>query len=214
MKTKFIFGLFFSLVLLLTCERDPKTYIEIETKFGPIRVMLYNTTPHHRDNFLQLTTMGFYQGLLFHKVVPGFIIAGGDPYSRKSKRGFSLGNGGPGYELAPEIGAPHLRGAVSMMKPAIANGKQSSGSVFFIVIGKPVSDKELNQWEKEKGIKYNTAQRQLYKKIGGAPWLDDDYTVFGEVIEGMKIMERIAQLPRDKQDRPKEDVQMQVRILD
>jgi peptidyl-prolyl cis-trans isomerase A (cyclophilin A) len=99
------------------------------------------------------------------------------------------------------------------MKPPIARGKQSSGSVFFIVIGKKITDKELDRYEKEKGIKYNATQRKLYKKIGGAPWLDNEYTVFGDVTEGMDIVERISKLPRDKQDRPKEDVRMQVRIL-
>jgi peptidyl-prolyl cis-trans isomerase B (cyclophilin B) len=110
--------------------------------------MLYDSTPHHRDNFLQLTTIGFYQGLLFHQVVPDYFIVGGDPDSKNSLRSFVLGKGGPGFELGPEIGAPHLRGALAMMKPPIARGKQSSGSVFFIVIGKKITDQELDRYEK------------------------------------------------------------------
>jgi peptidyl-prolyl cis-trans isomerase B (cyclophilin B) len=203
----------FCVLVLLTCNRDPKTYVVIETKFGPIRVMLYDSTSRHRDNFLQMTTIGYYQGLLFHQVVPDYFIVGGDPDSKTSPRSFVLGNGGPGFDLTSEIGSPHLRGALAMMRAPNAREKQSSGSVFFIVIGKKITDQELDRYEKEKGIKYNAAQRKLYKKIGGAPWLDNEYTVFGEVTTGMDIVERISKLPRDKRDRPKEDVRMQVRIL-
>lgn len=192
---------------------DDRTYAEIETDFGTMKVMLYNTTPKHRDNFIKLANEGFYDGLLFHRVIDGFMIQGGDPDSKTAGPGQQLGQGGPGYQIDAEIGAPHIRGALAAARTQNPQ-KRSSGSQFYIVDGSPVDDNTLNQMEQQKGIKYNEAQRQLYKELGGAPFLDNDYTVYGEVVEGFDVIDKIAEVPKDRFDRPTQNVQMTVRILD
>jgi len=194
------------------CDTDERTYALIETEYGVMKVMLYDTTPIHRDNFIKLAEEGFYDGLLFHRVIEGFMIQGGDPDSRDAKPSQILGMGGPGYQLDAEIGAPHIRGALAAARdnnPA----KRSSGSQFYLVQGRPVDEAILDQLEHQKGIQYNDAQRQLYKSEGGAPFLDTDYTVFGEIVEGFDVLDRIAAVPINQQNRPQRDVRMQVRIL-
>ena len=192
---------------------DDHTYAEIETDFGTMKVMLYNSTPNHRDNFIKLANEGFYDGLLFHRVIDGFMLQGGDPDSKNAAPGQALGQGGPGYQIDHEIGAPHIRGALAAARTQNPQ-KRSSGSQFYIVQGSPVDDNTLNQMEQQKGIKYNDAQRQLYKELGGAPFLDNDYTVYGEVVDGFDVIDKIAQVPKGQADRPVQDVKMTVRILD
>lgn len=198
--------------LLTACSKDDHTYAEITTDFGTMKVMLYNTTPKHRDNFIKLAKEGYYDGLLFHRVINGFMIQGGDPDSKNAGPGQQLGMGGPGYQVDPEIGAPHLKGALAAAQ-APNPQKRSSGSQFYIVQGQPLTDDALNAMENRKGIKYSEAQRQLYKEIGGTPFLDNDYTVFGEIVEGMEIIDKIATVPTGDADRPVEDVRMTVKIL-
>ncbi len=205
-------GLFFVALALGSCNPDRSTYAEISTDYGTIKVMLYNSTPIHRDNFIKLAESGFYDGLLFHRVIPNFMIQGGDPDSKDAAAGHRLGMGGPGYRLEAEIGAPHLRGALAAARDNNPE-KRSSGSQFYIVQGQPVDDAFLDQLEKEKNIKYNEAQRNLYKELGGAPFLDNDYTVFGEVVEGMEVVDKIAAQSTDPFKRPVEDIRMNVRIL-
>jgi peptidyl-prolyl cis-trans isomerase B (cyclophilin B) len=199
--------------LLLSACRDDRTTAIIETDYGIIKVKLLDSTPKHRDNFIKLAKEGFYDGLLFHRVVPGFMIQGGDPDSRNATPGQQLGMGDPGYMIEPEIGAPHIRGALAAARNQNPQ-KKSSGSQFYIVQGQPVDDSYLDQTEAHKGIKYNPTQRQLYKEVGGTPFLDMDYTVFGEVVSGMEVIEKIAALPRDPSDRPNKDIRMKVRIED
>jgi peptidyl-prolyl cis-trans isomerase B (cyclophilin B) len=191
---------------------DGYTYAEIETDFGIMKVMLYNSTPAHRDNFIKLANDGFYDGLLFHRVKPAFMIQGGDPDSKDATPGQRLGQGGPGYQLDHEIGAPHIKGALAAARTPNPQ-KSSSGSQFYIVQGMPISDDYLDQLEGQKGIKYNPEQRNLYKELGGTPFLDADYTVYGEVVEGMEVIDKIAVVATDNGDRPVEDVKMKVRIL-
>lgn len=204
-----------SLALLPSCNQDPNTYAEIQTEFGNMKVKLYNSTPKHRDNFIKLANDGFYDGLLFHRVISGFMIQGGDPDSRGAAPNMPLGQGGPGYQLDAEIGAPHLKGALSAARLGGAQNpeKKSSGSQFYIVQGRPVDDATLDQTEQRQKLKYNAAQRELYKTLGGTPFLDNDYTVFGEVIEGMEVIDKIAAVQTQPGDRPVEDVVMNVRIL-
>ncbi|MEZ5042669.1 MAG: peptidylprolyl isomerase [Saprospiraceae bacterium] len=205
--------LFLALIAVLSsCNQDDATYAEISTNFGTMKVMLYNSTPKHRDNFIKLAKEGYYDGLLFHRVINGFMIQGGDPDSRNASPGQQLGMGGPGYLIDAEIGAPHLKGTLAAAQ-APNPQKRSSGSQFYLVQGQPMTDEALNEMERRKNIVYSPAQRQLYKEIGGTPFLDNDYTVFGEVIEGLEVIDKIANVPTGDGDRPVEDVKMTIKIL-
>lgn len=205
-----------SLVIFLglsSCQTDEFTHAEIITDFGNIEVILYNNTPKHRDNFIELANQGFYDDLLFHRVVNGFMIQGGDPDSKNAAPGQALGRGGPGYQIDAEIGMPHFRGALAAARDGNPL-KKSSGSQFYIVQGRPLTDEALNQMEQQKNIQYSPEQRQVYKEEGGSPFLDNDYTVFGEVVSGMAVVDSIAQMNTDPNNRPVEDVRMKVRILE
>jgi peptidyl-prolyl cis-trans isomerase B (cyclophilin B) len=195
-----------------SCQTDDSTYALIQTEYGDMKVMLYNSTPKHRDNFIKLVNEGYYDSLLFHRVINGFMIQGGDPDSRKATPGQMLGMGGPEYKIDPEIGAPHLRGALAAARDNNPL-KQSSGSQFYIVQGQIINDEYLNTIEQQKGIKYSPEQRKLYKEEGGAPFLDNDYTVFGEVVEGFETINKITSQPTDSNDRPQKDVRMTIKIL-
>lgn len=206
--------LFFLILATVTaCGGERDHYALIETDFGNIKVLLYNSTPHHRDNFIRLVKEGFYDGLLFHRVIEGFMIQGGDPNSRDAPEGALLGAGGPGYQLQPEIGAPHLRGALAAARNPDNPEKLSSGSQFYLVQGGLVDDTTLDDLERRKGIKYNAAQRMLYKQEGGVPALDNEYTVFGEIVEGYDVLDKIAAVPTDMQYRPVKDVRMTIRMV-
>ena len=207
-----ILTLALSLIGFTSCDNDPNTYAEIETDFGTIKIVLYNSTPLHKENFIKLAKEGFYDGLLFHRVIQNFMVQGGDPDSKDAGPGVQLGGGGPGYQIDPEIGAPHLKGAVAAARTQNPE-KRSSGCQFYIVQGQPVSDSFLDQQEQAKGIKYNVEQRRMYKEIGGTPFLDNEYTVFGEVIEGLDVVDKIAEVATGAADRPISDVTMKVRIV-
>ncbi len=199
--------------LLVSCQKKDQ-YIVIETDYGIMRALLYNSTPKHRDNMVKLVKENFYDDLLFHRVMKGFMIQGGDPDSRNATPQQMLGQGGPGYQLDEEIGSCHFRGALSAarMPDEVNPDKKSSGSQFFIVQGTRVSDQELDQWEKRKGVKYNPEQRKLYREVGGYPSLDNDYTVFGEIVEGMEVVDKITQVQVGQANRPAEDVKMKIRL--
>ncbi len=184
----------------------------ISTDYGDMTVVLYNSTPKHRDNFVKLVKEGFYDDLLFHRVINQFMIQGGDPASKNAESGVPLGTGGPPYQIDAEIGSPHIRGALAAARTPNPE-KKSSGSQFYIVTGKPVSAQELDQVEKMKKIKYNDVQRKLYIEQGGYPSLDMEYTVFGEVISGMEVADKIAALDKDARDRPMQDVKMKIKLI-
>lgn len=198
-------------LLFSTCQSDPYTYVVIETDYGQMKAKLYNVTPKHRDNFIKLAKEGYYDGLLFHRVVPNFVIQGGDPDSRNAPPNAMLGMGGPGYQIDAEIGALHVKGALAAARdqnPA----KRSSGSQFYIVQGQPVDDAVLSGLENQKGFRYSEEQRRLYRELGGTPFLDSDYTVFGEVVEGIDVIDKIAAVPTVG-ERPVQDVKMKVRVV-
>lgn len=209
--------LFFALLILATlsgCNNDGNTYALISTDMGDMKVKLYNSTPQHRDNFIKLAEEGFYDGTLFHRIIAGFMIQGGDPNSKDAPAGQSLGTGGPGYTIPAEIGALHLTGALAAARTSNP-AKASSGSQFYIVHGKPVTDMELDQIGQRAGRPYSDIQRQLYKELGGTPQLDFEYTVFGEVVEGFEVIDAIAKVSVNPSagNRPLEDVKMTVKIL-
>lgn len=211
---KRIFLLAFVAVVFTTCQKKEQ-HILIETEMGNMKILLYNSTPKHRDNMIKLVKEGYYDGLLFHRVMQNFMVQGGDPDSRNANPQQMLGQGGPGYTIDAEIGALHFKGALSAARlpDAINPEKQSSGSQFFIVQGYKVQDQELDRWEQEKGIKYTPEQRKLYREVGGYPFLDNDYTVFGEVVEGLEVIDKIAMVPTGAADRPVNDLKMKISLL-
>jgi len=203
-------------LLLISCNSREMPHAVIETNKGDIVVMLYNSTPLHQENFIKLIEENFYDSLLFHRVIENFMIQGGDPKSKNARPDLRLGGGGPGYLIDAEIGAPHLRGALAAarMGGSVNPDKKSSGSQFYIVQGRPQNDAFLNKIQRQKGLNYSPEQRQLYKEIGGIPQLDGDYTVFGEVVEGMDVVDEIAAVPTNSSDRPVEDVRIEtIRLL-
>jgi len=207
----FVFILFVFAIIMPSCNEDPYTYALIETDFGTMKAKLYNSTPNHRDNFIKLAEEGYYDDLLFHRILPNFMIQGGDPDSRNAAPGQMLGLGGPDYLIDPEIGAPHKRGALAAaQKPNLE--KKSSGSQFYIVQGQKWDDASLNRIEQQYNITFSEEDRQMYKEIGGAPFLDGSYTVFGEVVEGLEVIDKIATQRRGNNDRPVEDIKMKITI--
>jgi len=198
-------------------DAPDKCLVEIETSFGNMLVWLYDSTPQHRDNFLKLAEQGYFDSLLFHRVIKGFMIQGGDPNSRNAPKGQPLGMGGPGYTIPAEFvdSLVHVKGALAAARTGdqVNPEKRSSGSQFYIVQGNPLSEEQLDQMEARKGFRYSTEQRQSYLANGGVPFLDRDYTVFGIVIKGLEVIDKIAATPKDGRDRPLEDVQMKIRPI-
>lgn len=249
-------------------ENKKETVVVIETTLGTIKVKLYNDTPLHRDNFIKLVKEGFYNDLLFHRVIKNFMIQGGDPESKNASAGKQLGVGGPGYTLPAEIKYPerfHKRGALSAARQGdeVNPEKKSSRSQFYIVWGEVYSDgkldaieKQLTQMQEQKifhalaathrseiinlrrnrdqeglyalqeelikqtqkkmkelgPVRLTAEQRQVYKTVGGTPHLDGDYTVFGEVKEGLDVVEKIQQVQTGNADRPVKDIRMNMKI--
>ncbi len=250
--------------------QENKNIVLIETSMGNIKIKLYDETPQHRDNFLKLAGEGFYDSLLFHRVIKEFMIQGGDPDSKGAPAGKQLGSGGPGYQVPAEIVYPklfHKRGALSAARTAdqVNPLKESSGSQFYIVWGAVYSDAQLSGMEEQKvqqamqayfnslaaerkdsiqkmynaddnaGLealqselikiteqefknnpekgKFTAEQKLAYKTLGGTPHLDGEYTVFGEVIEGLDIVDKIQKCQTGTADRPKTDITMKMTVL-
>ncbi|MCX2582578.1 peptidylprolyl isomerase [Pedobacter sp. MR22-3] len=193
-------------------------YIRIKTEFGECIVKLYNETPLHRDNLLKLVKKGYYNGTLFHRVIKGFMIQGGDPDSRNAKPDSLLGEGGPKYTIPAEFRDSlfHKKGVLAAAREGdIVNpSKASSGSQFYLVQGKVFTDEQLNALE-EKRLKFKIPewQRQVYKTVGGVPHLDRNYTVYGEIVMGLELVDKIAAMETDKNDRPKQDIKMEITVL-
>jgi len=207
-----LFGLGMMLLLSAGCKQEEKEHqAVISTEFGDITILLYNSTPKHRDNFIKLVNDGYYTDLLFHRIIRNFMIQGGDPQSKGAEPGRVLGGGGPGYTIDAEIGAPHIRGALAAARTPNAE-KASSGSQFYIITGQKISPQELLQTELSKKIKYNDTQKKLYLEEGGYPSLDMEYTVFGEVISGMDVVDKISMSQTDERDRPLKDVKMSIKM--
>lgn len=191
--------------------------VELETEYGTMTILLYNATPQHRDNFIKLVEEGFYDDLLFHRVIEGFMIQGGDPQSKNASPKKQLGAGGPGYTIPAEFVDTliHVKGALSAARQGdqVNPEKRSSGSQFYIVQGRPMTEQELGTMGARKGIRYAKDQREAYTTYGGTPFLDGDYTVFGRVIKGLDVIDKIAATPTNPGDRPKKDVKMKMRVI-
>jgi len=201
----------------LTVEAPDKCLVELETKFGTMLIELSDATPQHRDNFIKLAEQGYFNDLLFHRVINGFMIQGGDPNSKNAPAGEPLGMGGPNYTIPAEFADSlvHTKGALAAARQGdqVNPQKRSSGSQFYIVQGQTVTRAMLDQMEARKGFRYSQAQRDAYAAQGGTPILDRDYTVFGRIVEGLNVLDKIAQVPTDQRDRPTEDVKMKVTVI-
>ncbi len=271
------------LIAMITCSSctslnlfhkgEQDRYVLIETNYGNMKVRLYKETPKHRDNFIKLVEEGFYDSLLFHRVIEDFMIQGGDPDSKGAAAGEMLGNGGPGYQIDAEFNPAlfHKKGALCAARQGDQTNpaKKSSGSQFYIVQGKPVDEKQLEQMcdrvnfpikrklvfdyveqpgqealkAKVDSLKrardfetltaeldkvavlvdsaylasdlytYTPEQVETYKTWGGTPHLDRNYTVFGEVVEGLEVIDAIAAVQTGKADRPVKDVVMKMTVV-
>lgn len=192
----------------------PGVRIKLITDSGVIVIRLYDKTPNHRDNFIKLANQHFFDSLLFHRVMNTFMIQGGDPQSKNAQPGTMLGNGDVGYTIPAEFDTSlfHKKGALAAARTNNPE-KASSGCQFYIVQGKKYSDDELNMIEMQKGIKFSPKKRNIYKTIGGTPFLDLDYTVFGEVESGLPVIDKIAAVPTDGNNRPLSDVHMYVEVI-
>ena len=186
-----------------------KNKVKIETEYDDIVLMLYDNTPKNTDNMVKLAKKHYYDSTLFHRCIPNFVIQGGDPVSKQAKPGIALGEGDLGYTVPAEINDSdyHKRGAVGVARDNTPD-KSGSACQFYLVVGKKYTDDELDKITKKTGRSFSSSQREVYKTIGGTPHLDGNYTVFGEVIEGMDVVDKIAAEKRDSRDRPVKDIRM------
>jgi Peptidyl-prolyl cis-trans isomerase (rotamase) - cyclophilin family len=191
-------------------KKSKNTLVLIQTTMGNIKVEVYKDVPQHATNFLKLVKEKFYDSLLFHRVIPNFMIQGGDPESKNATDGQMLGNGDLGYKIPAEFMLPtyyHKKGALAAARDNNPE-KASSACQFYLVVGKVFTDTELDMMESRTGAKYSEQARNDYKTIGGAPHLDGSYTVFGQVVEGMEIVDAISSVARNANDRPLENVRI------
>jgi peptidyl-prolyl cis-trans isomerase B (cyclophilin B) len=274
MKRSTLFSAILLILFISGCAQNKKDFVvTISTPYGEMVAVLYDETPKHKANFIELARKNFYDSLIFHRVMQSFMIQGGDPNSKNASPQQPLGDGGPGYEIDAEFNPKyfHKRGALSAARRGPGNSeKKSSGSQFYVVQGKKMTDVELTQLEQNiqyqrknqnlgivldmpecanvrqqvidmqranntewlrsffenadtliqehipdyREFSFSDAQRKAYTEIGGAPHLDGDYTVFGEVIKGLDVIDKIAEQPIDPRYRPKEDIRMKVSVVE
>ena len=195
----------------------PPYFLKIETDSGAMVVKLSEKTPQTTANFLKLVKEHFYDGLLFHRVIKGFMIQGGDPDSKNAAPGKVLGEGGLKYTVPAEFDSSlfHKKGAVAMARENddVNPKKASSSSQFYIVEGRTFTDVEMNQIERKFNIVIPESHREVYRTVGGAPFLDMNYTVFGQVVSGLDVIDKIAQTAKDAHDRPLHDIHMKISIM-
>ena len=221
-KINYLILILFSTLSLVAKAQSNDTIrheVLLETSMGNIRLMLYNETPLHRDNFLRLVKEGYYDGILFHRVIANFMIQTGDSTTRHAKAGESVGEYSPDYTIPAEIVFPqyfHKRGALAAAREGDEDNPEraSSSSQFYIVYGKNHSEADLNRYQKlldeqtQGKAKFTKEIFTHYKKKGGTPHLDGQYTVFGEVLEGMDVVKKIDYVQTDDYDRPVDDVRI------
>lgn len=192
-------------------------FVKIETDSGTMVARLSNKTPQTTANFLKLVKEHFYDGLLFHRVVKGFMIQGGDPDSKNAPAGRVLGEGGLKYTIPAEFDTSlfHKKGAIAMARENddVNPKKASSSTQFYIVEGRTFTDNEMNKIEEKFKILIPESHRKVYRAVGGAPFLDMNYTVFGEVIDGLDVIDKIAHMQKDTHDRPLQDIHMKISVM-
>lgn len=196
-----------------------QTKIEIVTSLGIMRGILYDLTPIHKENFIDLVRQNHYDGMLFHRVISDFMIQTGDPDSKKASPGQSLGHGDVGYTLPPEFDPMlyHKKGAIAAARQPdnINPQKESSGSQFYIVQGRVFTPEQLEVFvDKDVHIPFTPQQIEDYTTIGGTPHLDYSYTVFGEITDGLNVIDTIASVQTDPKNRPLKDIKiLEINIL-
>lgn len=197
---------------IINRNMEDLTKVIFKTSMGDITIALYDNTPKHRENFIKLVNDNYYNNVLFHRIIKGFMIQTGDPDSKGAPAGKQLGSGGPGYTIPAEFHKEnfHKRGAVAAARQGdqVNPAKESSGSQFYIVDGQKFDENTLNQISFQYRINFTDAQKKIYQEEGGAPFLDMQYTVFGEVVEGMDVVDKIAAQPKDRFDRPNTDIKI------
>ena len=216
-----------TITLLLFClvaawaqaQNNVRSEVELVTDSGVIRLALYNETPKHRDNFLKMVQSGAYNGVLFHRVIKDFMVQTGDLASKTATQGQLLGDTSESYSIPAEICFPklyHKRGALAAAREGddVNPERASSSTQFYIVWGQKFTDKQL-EWAQSRIEKYTDGKVKLtpelcevYKTIGGTPHLDGSYTVFGEVLEGLDVVEKIQRTTTDSHDRPVNDIRI------
>lgn len=269
-KKAAFFAIIATLGLVLAYCGEPEKKVLIKTPYGIMKIKLYDDTPEHKANFLKLAEEGYYDDILFHRVIEGFMIQGGDPDSKGAEPEAQLGGGGPGYKIPAEINYPehfHKKGALAAARQGDrANpDRESSGSQFYIVQGKEYTDGQLDTIADKMGqrrlqalmfekitpyqdslmamrqrgdreafesliqdleaeakaelgdsatFKFPDEIRETYTTVGGTPMLDGEYTVFGEVEEGLNVIDSIATVATNQMDRPVEDIEMTMEVIE
>jgi cyclophilin family peptidyl-prolyl cis-trans isomerase len=208
MKRSIFLTLMLSFLIMMELDAQKVIKVLIHTDLGDIKVALYNDTPKHRDNFIKLAKQCFYNGSIFHRVIKGFMIQGGGAPAGLPE----LSDRVPAEFVPAHI---HKKGALAAarMPDQINPKKESSGSQFYIVQGSPVTAQQLDQYDQKRTVKYTPQQRETYTKSGGTPFLDGDYTVFGEVIEGMDVIDKIAAVQTGAGDKPVKPIKITVKVL-
>jgi len=196
-------------------KKSKKDYlVTLKTKYGSTHLVLYDNTPLHKANFIKLVQKKFYDSLLFHRIIDGFMIQGGDPESKSAQPNQRLGGGGGNLERIPyefKTNHVHKKGALAAARDNNPE-KKSSACQFYIVQGKKMTDDEVTLVAQSNGMDYTTQQRAEYMILGGTPRLDNSYTVFGEAIDNLDLIDTIAKQPKDSADRPKEDIKISMTV--
>jgi cyclophilin family peptidyl-prolyl cis-trans isomerase len=216
---KIILSLLASLISMTAIsQKKPKVskddfVVTVATEYGNMVLLLYDETPKHKENFLKLAKEGFYNDLLFHRVIKDFMIQGGDPKSKGATTDQMLGEGDVGYMVDAEFNPKlyHKKGVIAAARDGNPK-KSSSGCQFYIAQGKKYTQEELEKFAKAKNITFLPEQLEAYKTIGGIPHLDQNYTVYGEVVAGLDVIDKIAAVETNTSDRPKKDVKMTVTV--
>ena len=219
MRKLFVWAVF-CMVASLARAQEQRSVVQMVTDSGVVKIVLYNETPLHRDNFLKLVRDGFYDGVLFHRVIFGFMIQTGDSLSKHAEPGKIYGDGSyESYKIPAEIHYPeivHRRWSVAAAREGDENNPQRESSMcqFYIVYGKrfndDILDEEQERLDRETGgtVKMTPEVREIYKRYGGTPHLDGQYTVFGEVVEGMDVVDKIQRVETDDNARPVGDIRI------
>jgi peptidyl-prolyl cis-trans isomerase B (cyclophilin B) len=208
MKRSIFLTLTLTFLFMMEIDAQKMTKVLIHTDLGDIKVALYNDTPKHRDNFIKLANQGFYNGSPFHRVIKGFMVQGGGAPAGLPEMSDRI----PAEFVPAHI---HKKGALAAarMGDQVNPKKESSGSQFYIVQGAIVSAEQLNQFDQKRAVKYTAEQRTTYTTLGGTPFLDGDYTVFGEVTEGLDVIDKIAAVQTAAGDKPVKEIKMTVKVL-
>ncbi|PKP53459.1 MAG: peptidylprolyl isomerase [Bacteroidetes bacterium HGW-Bacteroidetes-1] len=204
-----IFTLFLAFSISATAQKKTETLVLIKTSYGNITAKLYNDTPKHRDNFIKLVKQGWYEDSPFHRVISNFMIQGGGNKNGKTDPGYTID-----AEFRPQY--IHKKGALSAarMGDQVNPEKKSSGSQFYIVQGQKYDANNLNMMSQRSGVTYTEDQKKTYASVGGTPHLDGAYTIFGEVVDGFDVIDKIAAVRTGPGDKPLDDVTMRIEILE